>query len=135
MVEATPGGLQYDIVVRRPSAGPELSVPGDPGGVAVHRRPSTGYSLMHPGHAHLTPQSLPGSFDSSLPPPLAPGLVPGQPLSPRHLSTSPIAPAPLNPDLGHPNQTLPCDPTKPIPLPVPATTTTDIPKLIHETSI
>lgn len=74
-------------------------------------------------------------FGSNTIPPLAPG----QPLSPRHLSTSPIAPpAPLNPDLtslGQPNQTLPCDQTKPIPLPVPAATTTDIPKLIHETSI
>ena len=135
MVEAgAPGGLQYDIVVRRPSVGPvpDLQLPpSDPAG--LHRRPSAGPFLMHP---HLGPgQSLPGSFDSSLPPPLAPG----QPLSPRHLSTSPIAPpAPLNPDLtslGQPNQTLPCDQTKPIPLPVPATTTTDIPKLIHETSI
>ena len=147
MVEAgAPGGLQYDIVVRRPSVGPvpDLSLP--PGDLAsLHRRPSGGAFLPgHPSshlmHPHLAPQSLPGSFDSSLPPPLGPG----QPLSPRHLgnahtSTSPIAPpAPLNPEpapLGQPNQTLPCDQTKPIPLPVPATTTTDIPKLIHETSI
>ena len=151
MVEAgagAPGGLQYDIVVRRPSVGPvsDLALaPGDPAG--LHRRPSAGNFLPgypsagHLMHPHLAPQSLPGSFDSSLPPPLAPG----QPLSPRHLSnpthtsTSPIAPpVPLNPEpasLGQPNQTLPCDPTKPIPLPVPATTTTDIPKLIHETSI
>ena len=140
MVEA--GGLQYDIVVRRPSVGPapELSGPGDPAG--LHRRPS------HPGHLvhhHLAPHSLPGSFDSSLPPPLPPTspLPPGVgvgvplPLSPRHLggpntSTSPLAP--LLPS--EPEPALGSDPlaSKHVPIPAPASTT-DIPKLIHETSI
>ena len=92
-------GYQYDIVVRRPSIGPtELSVPV-PAPVG-----------SFPAHPHLGPHSLPGSFDSPLPPP--------QSLSPRHLhhtSTSPIAVA------NH--------------LPPPPTPATDIPKLIHETSI
>lgn len=90
----------------------------------VVRRPSIGPTELsvpvpnplgtlpaHPHHhPHLAPHSLPGSFDSPLGPP--------QTLSPRHLhhtSTSPIAGANHLP-----------------PSPTPAS---DIPKLIHETSI
>ena len=144
-------GYQYDIVVRRPSVGPqsELSVPG--GDTSV-RRPSVGnYPSPHPGHLlhhHLSPHSLPGSFDSSLPPPIvpsfsaSPGGPPGPPhgppgppsVSPHHhlTSTSPIAINSSDHGPG-PNQTIDQVQTKPVP--APATTTTDIPKLIHETSI
>ena len=108
---------QYDIVVRRPSVGPtELTVPTPNPGDPNLRRPSVGPFL---GHPHLIPHSLPGSFDSALPPPLGPGYSP-QTLSPRHLhhssttSTSPIA--------------VQNKPSNPCPA-------TDIPKLIHETSI
>ena len=120
---------QYDIVVRRPSVGPpELTVPTAHPADPNLRRPSVGPFLghpSHPSHPHLIPHSLPGSFDSALPPPLGPGYSP-QTLSPRHLhqpsntsSTSPIA-----------VQNKPSNPC-----PVPSCPPTDIPKLIHETSI
>ena len=111
---------QYDIVVRRPSVGPtELTVPAPNPADPNLRRPSVGPFLgHHPGPGpHLVPHSLPGSFDSALPPPLGPAYSP-QTLSPRHLhntsSTSPIA--------------VQNKPSNPLPA-------TDIPKLIHETSI
>ena len=123
---------QYDIVVRRPSVGPpELTVPTAHPADPNLRRPSVGPFLghpshpSHPSHPHLIPHSLPGSFDSALPPPLGPGYSP-QTLSPRHLhqpsntsSTSPIA-----------VQNKPSNPC-----PAPSCPPTDIPKLIHETSI
>ena len=144
-------GYQYDIVVRRPSVGPssELTVPG---GDSSLRRPSMGTFPMHPGHMmhhHLSPHSLPGSFDSTLPPPMIPsysnspvhtGVSPMPPSSPHHFSstmtsTSPIAINHSDPPHGVSNDT-PASSAIPIvnPIPVPATTA-DIPKLIHETSI
>ena len=142
-------GLQYDIIVRRPSIGPVTDLAAaDP--AAQLRRPSMGAVYPpHLLHHHIQPHSLPGSFDSSLPPPLNPSFTaPGQPLSPRHLhssnsnilSTSPIAPHAIS---SHDSllATSSIDQSKPIPIPsVPANVTTtntpdNIPKLIHETSI
>lgn len=150
-------GYQYDIVVRRPSVGPvsgseQLTLPNENLGL---RRPSVGAPQVYPSHIihhHLKPQSMTGSCDSTLPSSITPspaspipssGL--GQPLSPRHLqntnfSTSPIAPAPvvshntLETDCPHSSNPHKSEQTKPILIPHPATTT-DIPKLIHETSI
>ena len=140
-------GLQYDIIVRRPSIGPVTDLAtADP---AQLRRPSMGAVYPpHLLHHHIQPHSLPGSFDSSLPPPINPSFTaPGQPLSPRHLhssnsnilSTSPIAPHATS---SHDSilATSSLDQSKPIPIPsVPANiannTPDNIPKLIHETSI
>ena len=142
-----PDGYQYEVVVRRPSMGPtELTVPvpnpGDP-----NRRPSVGHYPIPPIYAH--PHSLPGSFDSNQGPPITPVYAPGgQPLSPRHFpaphqppannqtpaSTTP-APELANPAT-NPTNSVDSKPspasidTKPIQIP-----TSEIPKLIHETSI
>ena len=130
-------GLQYDIIVRRPSVGPVLDM-GDPG----MRRPSVGAPSPvvippHLIHHHLSHSSHQGSFDSSgLPPP-------GQPLSPRHLhssssnilSTSPIAPHHQADNLLSSSHDQLSSKPSPIPSVPPNTTTSDIPKLIHETSI
>ena len=131
-----PDGYQYEVVVRRPSMGPtELTVPGHTPG-DPNRRPSMGhYTLpqmvpMHPPH------SLPGSFDSNMPPPFTPAYNHApQPLSPRHFpgniqlqhSISTIQSPSLN--VNNPTELKPGD-SKPIQIP-----TSDIPKLIHETSI
>ena len=153
-------GYQYDIVVRRPSMGPtELSVPvPNPNNDQNFRRPSIGtfpvppHHYAHPQQPHLAPHSLPGSFDSSQGPPVTPVYTPqpNQPLSPRHLhntSTSPIAytnathpnnssptttPIPPPTNIENSNPIIPNAPGESKPLPIPAT---EIPKLIHETSI
>ena len=150
-------GYQYDIVVRRPSMGPtELSVPVPNPNDPNFRRPSIGtfpvpHHYAHPQQPHLTPHSLPGSFDSTQGPPQTPAYTPqpNQPLSPRHLhntSTSPIAfTIATNPNNSSPTTTpapplnlensspiIQSNPGESKPIPIPAS---DIPKLIHETSI
>ena len=139
-----PEGYQYEVVVRRPSVGPsELTVPvpnSDP-----NRRPSMGHFPMpqmfpHPSQHSLPPHSLPGSFDSNQAPPITQMYNhAAQPLSPRHfhgplppqsLHHQSISPAHIqdpkpDPRINHPPQE-----SKPIQIP-----TSEIPKLIHETSI
>ena len=116
--------------------------------------------VHHPPHLSA-PHSLPGSFDSQAGPPATPQYNPTQPLSPRHLhnpSTSPMVTQNQQLAGSLPNNnvqtsssspTPPSDPSSDItsigpasvapaavlaskPIPIPAT---DIPKLIHETSI
>ena len=152
-----PDGYQYEVVVRRPSVGPtELTVPvpnPDP-----NRRPSMGHfpSVGQPvfphHHPHPSPHSLPGSFDSAQGPPTTPmyNHVTQQPLSPRHFPSGGgggVTPVPP-PAQAHHNASSPlavvvpdqkADPrltghpppeSKPIQIPA-----SEIPKLIHETSI
>ena len=127
------------------------------------RRPSMGSGAVttphfagHPPHLSA-PHSLPGSFDSSQGPPVTPQYNPQQPLSPRHLhnpSTSPMvtnnqaaaSSLPNSVQTASSSPTPPSDPSSDVtsigpaaqltvaskPIPIPAT---DIPKLIHETSI
>ena len=131
-----PDGYQYEVVVRRPSMGPtELTVPGPNPGDPNNRRPSMGhYTLpqMFPMHPH---HSLPGSFDSNMAPPITPAYNPmPQPLSPRHFhgnhppTFNPSSQSP-GPNLNNPPDFKPPD-SKPIQIP-----NSEIPKLIHETSI
>ena len=158
-------GYQYDIVVRRPSMGGAevgLSVPIPNPNDPNLRRPSMGSGgvttahFAHPPHLSA-PHSLPGSFDSSQGPPVTPQYNPQQPLSPRHLhnpSTSPMvtnnqaaaSSLPNSVQTASSSPTPPSDPSSDVtsigpaaqltvaskPIPIPAT---DIPKLIHETSI
>ena len=144
-----PEGYQYEVVVRRPSMGPtELTVPV-PNAGDLSRRPSVVghypcgplFPPPHPPHlAH--PYSMPGSFDSAQGPPLTPVYNP--PLSPRHTSNPPAAAAfPAGPSpfaaAGPPNsnggeQPLLSGPPNPDSRTI-TIQPSDIPKLIHETSI
>ena len=143
-----PEGYQYEVVVRRPSMGPtELTVPV-PNPNEPNRRPSVGHYTLPPMFPHQSPHSLPGSFDSNQGPPITPVYASGQPqpLSPRHFHGPPqgsqppqnltTQPAAIQPDVNttaNPTEckpsSMPCE-SKPIQIP-----TSEIPKLIHETSI
>lgn len=140
-----PDGYQYEVVVRRPSMGPtELTVPvpnpGDP-----HRRPSVGHYTLPPMFPHHPPHSLPGSFDSNQGPPVTPMYNPAaQPPTPRHfhgthpthsMNSTPVPPTatPSETYSNNPPDSKPSPPvsqSKPIQIP-----SSEIPKLIHETSI
>ena len=148
-----PEGYQYEVVVRRPSMGPtELTVPV-PNAGDLSRRPSvvSHYPFPPPGgplfpHApHLVPYSHPGSFDSAQGPPLTPvynpaaGASPAPPLSPRHTTLGNPVAFPKNPN-GDSHALPPMTPAAAAPGPPPDSRTitiqpSDIPKLIHETSI